>query len=138
MMLFGDWRAARSVRIFWRSLLDGRSETGEMRSGLSHGEQPRWLLSTQTLMSVNVCENIPGSGDACGFSCRYGCASSSAIETLSLGFRIRQLWGKQGNKKQLMDYTMDLFLKVQYVRLYMHCSSINLIKKCNTIISNAL
>lgn len=27
MMLFGDWRAARSVRIFWRSPLHGRSKT---------------------------------------------------------------------------------------------------------------
>lgn len=47
---------------------------------------------------VSSCEYIPGSGDACGFSCRYGCASSSAIETLSLGFRIRQLWKNKAIK----------------------------------------
>lgn len=41
MMLLGDWRAARSVRIFLKSLLC--SETGELSTG---GQN--WLSNTQT------------------------------------------------------------------------------------------
>lgn len=55
MMLFGDWRAARSVRIFLRSPLHGCSETGELTTGRCHVVNNKAGFQVQTL-SARVCD----------------------------------------------------------------------------------
>lgn len=63
-ILFGDWRAARSVRILFRSLSEGRSDvtkriTVQLQKVIA--EHPEGLFGS--------C--VPGSGEDCGFSWRY-------------------------------------------------------------------
>lgn len=63
MMLFGDWRAARSVRIFFRSLLVECSATGEIWL-VSLRQQQRELSHSHSPVDSCAFARLPRSGDA--------------------------------------------------------------------------